>query len=129
MATARLLIIDEHDTVREALEARLNTTDDLEVVGCTGCWKTGLEQAVSKKPDVVLLETKRADGEGLDALRSLTEQCPSTSVVVLTSYPDDEEKAEALEMGAASYILKDIDTSQLVREIQAVAPTADHAGL
>jgi len=129
MATVRLLIIDEHETVREALEARLNTTNDLEVVGCTGCWKTGLGEALSKKPDVVLLETKRADGEGLDALRSLTDQCPSTSVVVLTSYPDDEEKAKALEMGAASYILKDIDTSQLVREIQAVAPAANHAGL
>jgi DNA-binding NarL/FixJ family response regulator len=129
MSPARLLIIDEHDTVREALEARLNAAAGLEVVGCTGCWETGLREAVSQKPDVVLLETKRTDGEGLDALRCLTEQCPSTSVVVLTSYPDAEEKEEALQMGAASYILKDIDTPQLVREIQAVAPAGSHSGL
>ena len=129
MSPARLLIIDEHDTVREALEARLNATAGLEVIGCTGCWETGLQEAVSQKPDVVLLETKRTDGEGLDALRCLTEQCPSTSVVVLTSYPDAEEKEEALQMGAASYILKDIDTPQLVREIQAVAPATSHSGL
>jgi DNA-binding NarL/FixJ family response regulator len=122
---ARLLIIDEHDPVREALEARLNVAPELEVVGCTGCWKTGLQEAERLEPDVVLLETKRTDGQGLEALRCLTEQCPSTSVVVLTSYPDADEQEEALQLGAARYVLKDIDTPQLVREIQAaVRPQA-----
>ena len=116
-----MLVIDDHDTVREALEARLHTAAGVEIIGCTGCWKTGLREAVKLKPDVVLLETKRADGQGLDALRCLTEQCPHTSVVVLTSYPDAEEQAEALRMGAVRYVLKDIDTPQLVREIQAAA--------
>jgi len=121
MAPARLLIIDDHDVVREALEARLCDAAELEVVGCTGCWRTGLRDAVRLKPDVVLLETKRADGQGLDALRRLTEQCPQTSVIVLTSYPDAEEQTEAHCIGAESYILKDIDTPHLVREIQAAA--------
>jgi DNA-binding NarL/FixJ family response regulator len=125
MAPARLLIIDDHDVVREALEARLRDADELEVVGCTGCWRTGLRDAVRLKPDVVLLETKRADGQGLTALRRLTEQCPRTSIIVLTSYPDAEEQTEAGRIGAQSYILKDIDTPQLVREIQAaVRPQA-----
>jgi DNA-binding NarL/FixJ family response regulator len=119
MAPARLLIIDDHDVVREALEARLCDAAELEVVGCTGCWRTGLRDAVRLKPDIVLLETKRADGQGLHALRRLTEQCPCARVIVLTSYPDTEEEAEALRMGAMRYILKDIDTPQLVREIQA----------
>jgi len=117
-----MLVIDDHDAVREALEARLQAAAGVEIIGCTGCWKTGLREAVRLKPDVVLLETKRADGQGLDALRCLTEQCPHTSVVVLTSYPDAEEQAEALRMGAVRYVLKDIDTPQLVREIQAAAP-------
>jgi DNA-binding NarL/FixJ family response regulator len=120
MAPARLLIIDEHDTVREALEARLDADAGLEVVGCTGCWRAGLQEAERLKPDVVLLETKRADGEGLEALRCLTARCPSASVVVLTSYHDADEESEAIAMGAARYVLKDIDTPQLVREIQAV---------
>jgi DNA-binding NarL/FixJ family response regulator len=125
MTPARLLIIDDHDVVREALEARLHDADELEVVGCTGCWRTGLRDAVRLKPDVVLLETKRADGQGLTALRRLTEQCPRTSIIVLTSYPDAEEQTEAGRTGAQSYILKDIDTPQLVREIQAaVRPQA-----
>lgn len=125
MAPARLLIIDDHDVVREALEARLRDADELEVVGCTGCWRTGLRDAVKLKPDVVLLETKRADGQGLTALRRLTEQCPRTSIIVLTSYPDAEEQTEAGRIGAQSYVLKDIDTPHLVREIQAaVRPQA-----
>jgi len=125
MAPARLLIIDDHDFVREALEARLSEAPGLEVVGCTGCWRTGLRDAVKLKPDVVLLETKRADGQGLEALRRLAEQCPHTNVVVLTSYPDEEEQTQAHRIGAQSYILKDIDTPQLVREIQAaVRPQA-----
>ena len=125
MAPARLLIIDDHDVVREALEARLRDADELEVVGCTGCWRTGLRDAVRLKPDVVLLETKRADGQGLTALRRLTEQCPRTSIIVLTSYPDTEEQTAAGRIGAQSYVLKDIDTPQLVREIQAaVRPQA-----
>jgi len=121
----RLLIIDDHDAVREALEARLRAAAGMEVVGCTGCWKTGLREAVRLRPDVVLLEIKRADGHGLDALRCLTEQCPHTSVVVLTSYPDAKEQMEARRVGAVRYILKDIDTPQLVREIRAaVRPQA-----
>jgi len=126
MTPTRLIIIDDHDTVREALEARLHTTATVEIVGCTGCWKSGLQDAVKLKPDVVLLETKRYDGQGLEALRCLTEQCPSASVVVLTSYPDADEQTQARSMGAAGYLLKDIDTPQLLREIQAsVRPRND----
>ncbi len=119
MAPARLLIIDDHDAVREALEARLDNAAGLEVVCCTGCWETGLQQTVELQPDIVLLETKRTDGQGLEALRSLTEQCPHTNVIVLTSYLDTEERVQAHRMGAAHYLLKDIDTPQLVRKIQA----------
>jgi DNA-binding NarL/FixJ family response regulator len=125
MAPTRLLIIDDHDVVREALEARLRATASVEIVSCTGCWRTGLRDAVRLKPDVVLLEIKRADGRGLEALRHLAEECPCVSIVILTSYPDAEEQMEARRMGVARYILKDIDTPQLVREIQAsVRPQA-----
>jgi NarL family two-component system response regulator LiaR len=125
METTRLLIIDDHDPVREALEARLRTAAGVEISGSTGCWKTGLRETIKLKPDVVLLEIKRADGQGLEALRCLTDQCPYTRVIVLTSYPDAEERAKARHMGAVSYLLKDIDTRQLVREVQAsVRPQA-----
>jgi DNA-binding NarL/FixJ family response regulator len=121
MEATRLLIIDDHDDVREALEARLGATPGIEVVGCTGRWEDGLGAALTSQPDIVLLETKRADGEGLEALDCLTAQCPCTDVMVLTSYVDVEERASARVRGAVRYLLKDIDTDQLVREIQSVA--------
>lgn len=117
MSPTQLFIIDDHKNVREALKARLDAVSDCEVVGCTDCWKTGLEQVQALKPDVVLLETKRADGEGLEALRRLTNQCEAR-VIILTSYVDAEERTKAQCIGADHYLLKDIDTSLLVRTIQ-----------
>jgi len=117
----RVLIIDEHETVRQALEARLRSAEDVDVVGCTGCWQEGIHLAVQQAPDVVLLETKRSDGQGMVALRRLRMECPWACIVVLTSYPDPRERREALRAGAVRYLLKEIGSSYLVREIQAVA--------
>ena len=72
------------------------------------------------KPDVVLLEIKRADMRGLHALRCLIDECPYTNVIVLTSYPNAKEQAKAFRIGAVRYLLKEIDTPQLAREIHAV---------
>jgi NarL family two-component system response regulator LiaR len=121
MNPTRLLIIDDHEDVREALESRLDARPDIDVVGCTGCWKTGLRKAIELGPEVVLLETKRADGQGLEALECLNGQCSSADVIVLTSYADAEERAAARSAGAVRYLLKDIDTAQLVSEIRSVA--------
>jgi DNA-binding NarL/FixJ family response regulator len=117
----RVLIIDEHDVVRHALEARLRSAGEVEVVGCTGCWQQGINIAMNETPDVVLLETKRSDGQGLTALRQLRAECPSVCIVVLTSYPEPEERSEALQSGAVRYLLKNIDSSHLVQEIRSVA--------
>jgi DNA-binding NarL/FixJ family response regulator len=121
MKPKRLLIIDDHENVRGALASRLDAKPDIEVIGCTGCWETGLEKALALEPDVVLLETKRTDGRGLETLQCLSDRCPGVDVMVLTSYADAEERAAARSSGAARYLLKDIDTEQLVSEILSVA--------
>jgi NarL family two-component system response regulator LiaR len=120
MNPTRLLIIDDHDDVRAALRARLDALPEIEVVGCTGSWETGLQKALTLEPDVVLLETKRGDGQGLEALQCINDQCSCTDVIVLTSYPDAEERAAARSSGAVRYLLKDIDSASLVSEIQSV---------
>ena len=120
MNPTRLLIIDDHDAVREALRARLGALPEIEVVGCTGSWEVGLQRALELEPDVVLIETKRADGEGLEALQCITDRCSCADVIVLTSYLDAEERAAARSSGAARYLLKDIDSTRLVSEIQSV---------
>ena len=120
MNPTRLLIIDDHDHVREALRTRLGALPEIEVIGCTGSWEGGLQTALELEPDVVLLETKRTDGEGLEALQCITDQCSCADVIVLTSYLDADERAAARSSGAARYLLKDIDTTRLVSEIQSL---------
>jgi NarL family two-component system response regulator LiaR len=118
MIPTRLLIIDDHDNVREALSSRLGALPEIEVVASTSSWETGLRSALELKPDVVLLETKRIDGEGLEALQCITDRCSGADVIVLTSYLDADERTAARSSGAARYLLKDIDTVRLVSEIQ-----------
>ena len=114
----RVVIIDEHAPVRQALEERLEACQDMAVVGCTGCWQEGIHMAEKSAADVVLLETKRSDEQGMAALRRLRSECPYANIVVLTSYPDSQEKEEALDTGAMRYVLKDIGSDYLIEEIR-----------
>jgi len=113
-----LMIIDDHDAVRRALESRLRQIPGIEVVGCTGSREEGIHQALLLRPDVVLLETKRSDGAGLEICRRIARGAPETAVIVLTSYEDEQERHQAFLAGARRYVLKDIDSAQLLREIQ-----------
>ena len=117
MDRTRLLIIDEHRAVRQALVSRLQQTGKLEVVGSTGSAKEGLLQVEALRPNIVLLETKRSDGTGLETCRRIARNHPPTAVIVLTSYDDEDERQAAYMAGATRYLLKDIDSTQLVSEI------------
>jgi two-component system response regulator DevR len=117
MGRARLLIIDEHRAVRQALVSRLQQTGKLEVVASTGSAEEGLLQVEALRPNIVLIETKRSDGTGLETCRRIARSHPNTTVIVLTSYDDEDERQAAYMAGATRYLLKDIDSSQLVVEI------------
>jgi DNA-binding NarL/FixJ family response regulator len=117
MDRTRLVIIDEHEAVRQALISRLQQTGELEVVGSTGSIEEGLLQVEALRPNVVLLETKRSDGMGLETCRRIVRSHSDTTVIVLTSYEDEEERQAVYMAGAARYILKDIDSAQLLCEI------------
>lgn len=115
----KLLIIDSHSLVREALEKRLQTAVGLEIVGSLGRYSEAVQEARVLAPDVILLETKVP--EGLETLATLRQLLPNTAVIVLTSYPDSREEDQVRQMGAARYLLKTLDTRSLVREIRTVA--------
>lgn len=119
----KLLIIDSHSLVREALEKRLQTAVGLEIVGSLGRYAEAVQQARVLAPDVILLETKAP--EGLETLATLRQRLPNTAVIVLTSYPDSHEEDQVHQMGAARYLLKTLDTRTLVREIRTVARPDD----
>lgn len=115
----KLLIIDDRDTVRQALEARLGHAPEVELVGSARSSEEGVRAATELGPDVVLLEVKMADGKGLDACRRITRAQPAPMVVVLTSYVDEAERQAAFQAGASCYVLKDIDSQRLLRAIEA----------
>jgi DNA-binding NarL/FixJ family response regulator len=117
MDLTRLVIIDEHKDVRQALVSRLQKTGELQVVGSTGSTEEGLLQVEALHPDIVLLETKRSDGTGLETCRRIARNHPESTIIVLTSYEDEEERQEAFMAGAARYMLKDLDSTQLLRTI------------
>ncbi len=118
-AKMKLLIIDDRETVRQALEARLRHAPEFEIVGSAGSSEEGVRAALALTPDVVLLEIKMADGSGLDTCRRITQSDSHPVVIILTSYVDEAERQAAFQAGASSYVLKDIDSQRLIRAIKA----------
>ncbi|MFX0143978.1 MAG: response regulator transcription factor [Candidatus Hodarchaeota archaeon] len=112
-----LYIVDEHDSVRSALADRLNRATGLTVLGHSGDANQVLQDIQAEGPDVVLLEVKRRDGLGLEILRQISELSDPPCLVVLTSYPTEWEEEAAIRAGATSYLLKDLDTEELIRYI------------
>lgn len=116
----RLLIIDDRESVRQALAARLGKAPEIEIIGCASSSDDGVRQALDQQPDVVLLEIKMSDGKGLEACRRIVASPHAPSVIVLTSYIDEAERQAAFEAGASRYVLKDIDSERLIRAILTV---------
>jgi DNA-binding NarL/FixJ family response regulator len=123
----RVFIIDEHEDVRRALAARLNASPCLAVVGDEGDAEAALLAVHSLRPDVVLLETKRSDGRGLEIVSWIALSDRPAAVFILTSYPSEWEHWAARRAGAAHYFLKDIDSDQLISHL--LAAGRDRAGM
>jgi DNA-binding NarL/FixJ family response regulator len=121
LSETRLYIIDEHVTVRTALAECLDQATNLLVIGHAGDVKEVMRDVEEKKPDIVLLEVKRKDGMGLEILRSIVAMDYSPRIAVLTSYPTKWEEDAALRAGAVCYMMKDIDSEELIRMIEQCA--------
>lgn len=122
MCSARIYIIDEHETVRSVLAERLNRAGQLEVIGHAGDANQALADVRHSRPDVVLLEVKRSDGLGLELVRQVAGLSTAPIVAVLTSYPSNWEQQAATRAGASLYMLKEIDTEELIRCITDLSP-------
>ncbi len=120
MNPLKVYLIDDHDAVREALMVRLCSAADILVVGETGDAEEGLLEVRALRPDVVIVETKRADGRGLEIVNWVAQCGLGVKVVVLTSYPTEWERWAAHRAGAAIYLLKDIGSPSLVEQIRSV---------
>ncbi len=118
MDTIRILLVDDHQVVREGLRHMLEPEEDMEVVGEAADAKEALTQAELLSPEVILMDIKMPGMDGIELTRQLTEKQPSCNVLMLTLY--DEYLAQAIEAGAVGYLLKDVRREELIRAIRAV---------
>ncbi len=115
----RILIVDDHAVVREGLRAFLELQDGLEVVGEAADGETGVQQALALTPDVILMDLLMPERDGLEAMRELRHRLPDSRIIVLTSFLDEERILPAVQAGAAGYLLKNVEPSELARAIRA----------
>jgi DNA-binding NarL/FixJ family response regulator len=120
-AKIRVLIVDDHEMVREGLMAMLRSEPDFEVVGQTGRGEEVADLVDTSKPDVVLLDTRLPGISGVEVCRRLTRTHPNVSVVILTTYTDVELVQECLQAGARGYVVKDVERFALKESIRAVS--------
>lgn len=117
--TIRVLLVDDHAVVRRGLSAFLNTYDEIDVVGEAASGVEGINLVTQLLPDVVLMDLVMPEMDGIEATRRIRTISPSTQVIVLTSYSEDERIFPAIKAGALSYLLKDVGPEELVRAIKA----------
>jgi len=123
MKRIKVLIVDEHVAVRQALAARLRAFPQIEVVATAQDLREGLDWASKAQPDVILLELKGTGALRPNPVSELNKSLAGhpAGIIVLTTYADDDEREAALEAGARRYLLKHIDSARLITEIEAVA--------
>ena len=116
-----VLLVDDHEVVRQGVRFFLETQPEFEIVGEAESGTAAIQLAEQFIPDVVLMDLVMPEMNGVEATRRVKDISPRTQIVVLTSYHDDEHIFPALQAGAISYILKDIKMEELAAAIQRAA--------
>jgi DNA-binding NarL/FixJ family response regulator len=116
----RILIVDDHEMVREGLKAMLVAEPDFTIVGDAANAEQTLEMIGHLHPDVVLLDIRLPGISGIDLCRTIASQYPQTAVLMLTTFTDESLVVQCIEAGARGFIVKDIERFDLKRSIRAV---------
>ena len=113
MATS-VLLIDDHDLIRQGLRRAFERSDDFTVIGDAASLGQGEQQVASLKPQVVVIDLRLPDGSGLDLVRKMRQHVPTLGIVVLTMYAGDEQLFAALDAGASAFVPKDAPAEDVV---------------
>jgi two-component system, NarL family, response regulator DevR len=120
-AQVRVMLVDDHEVVREGLRTLIGRQKEMLVVGEAGTTAEAIETAAKAKPDVIIMDVRLPDGSGVEACRTIRETRPETRVIMLTSYADDEALFASIVAGAAGYLLKQTRGQAVIDAITAVA--------
>jgi two-component system response regulator DevR len=117
----RVMLVDDHEVVREGLRTLLGRNKDMTVVAEAATMKEAIDLAARTKPNVIVMDVRLPDGSGVEACRTIRESQPETKVIMLTSYADDEALFASIVAGAAGYLLKQTRGQAVIDAITAVA--------
>jgi DNA-binding NarL/FixJ family response regulator len=115
---ARLLLADDHDLLRTGMRGLLMGEPDIEVIGEASNGREAFELCRRLKPDLVMMDVRMPEMDGLTATRAIKQECPEISVLMVTMHDNPDYLLEALEAGAAGYVLKDAPAERLIDAIR-----------
>jgi DNA-binding NarL/FixJ family response regulator len=118
--SARILIADDHDLVRDGLHRMLSRTSELQVIGDASNGREAVEMCRRLNPDLVLMDVRMPEMDGLEATRAIKAEQPRVTVLVVTTYENPDYLLEALKAGAAGYVLKDAPMERLINSVRRV---------
>jgi DNA-binding NarL/FixJ family response regulator len=121
MSVIRVLVAEDHETVREGLKLILSAQPGIEVVGEASDGRAAIEQATRLRPDLVLMDVSMPHLNGLKATKKLAEICPEIKVLILTRHKDDGFLQQLLKAGASGYVLKQSSSVELLHAIRSIA--------
>lgn len=117
----RVMVVDDHEVVRRGVVDVCDADPMLDVVAEAAGVAEALRRGAAVRPDVALVDLHLPDGTGIEVMRGLAETTPATRFVVLTSFDDDDYAAEALDVGAAAFVLKTVRGTEIAQTVLAVA--------
>ena len=117
----RILIVDDHEIVRDGLKLLFNRQKEFEVVGEAGSVAEAVRIAAATAPDIVIMDVRLPDGTGVEACRDIRSANPDTKILMLTSYSDDKALFDSILAGASAYLLKQVESKALVAAVKQVA--------
>ena len=116
----RVMLVDDHELVRDGLRAVLGATGEFDIVAEAGDEAAAIREAERTSPDVVLMDVRLGSGSGIEATREIRARRPDTKVLMLTSFADDEALFASIMAGAAGYLLKQIRGGEIVAAVRAI---------
>lgn len=117
----RVLLVDDQKLLRQGIQTLLELEPDLEVVGTAENGRDAIAAVERLRPDVVLMDVRMPELDGVAATRVLSERLPQVGVIILTTFDDDEYVFEGLKAGARGYLLKDVSSDDIAAAVRTVA--------